>query len=168
MCVCVGGERERETEREDRERESYRTIEREREYALGRIQDVPMDDLSVLHQRRRSTTRERGVSTRSPCEALVDRVGQKKRREDERIAELSRPYGRGRLQRKEAEKNEKKEALIARENRKHRERWGLWKILQVTTTSSQERPRDITRKRENQNLNSRQISPFEFSGGMLD
>ena len=50
-----------------------------------------------------------------------------KKEEDERIAELSKSTAEEDYKLLQAAKERKKEALIARENRKHRERWGLSK-----------------------------------------
>ena len=90
-----------------------------------------------------------------------------KKEEDERIAELSKSTAEEDYKLLQAAKERKKEALIARENRKHRERWGLSKDAPVTTSS-----RNVDFAGNEQKLEPEfelaSDNPFDTSGGMID
>ena len=90
-----------------------------------------------------------------------------KKEEDERIAELSKSTAEEDYKLLQAAKERKKEALIARENRKHRERWGLSKDAPVTTSS---RNGDFACNEQSLEPEFELASdnPFDISGGMID
>ena len=91
-----------------------------------------------------------------------------KKEEDERIAELSKSTAEEDYKLLQAAKERKKEAIIARENRKHRERWGLSKDTPVTTTSSRNGDFACNEQSLEPEFELASDNPFDISGGMID
>ena len=91
-----------------------------------------------------------------------------KKEEDERIAELSKSTAEEDYKLLQAAKERKKEALIARENRKHRERWGLSEDTPVTTTSSRNGDFAYNEQSLEPEFELASDNPFDISGGMID
>jgi hypothetical protein len=86
-----------------------------------------------------------------------------KKEEDERIAEISKSTAEEDYKLLQAAKERKKEALVARENRKYRERWGL----------SADAPVNNSRKHNGEHKLEPEFelasdNPFDTSGGMID
>ena len=90
-----------------------------------------------------------------------------KKEEDERIAELSKSTAEEDYKLLQAAKERKKQALIARENRKHRERWGLSEDAPVTTSSRNADFAGNEQKLEPE-YELASDNPFDTSGGMID